>query len=173
MNIFVLDRDPVIAAQLHCDKHVVKMILETAQLLSTAHRILDGDITGQLPDEARDGILYRSTHQNHPSAIWARASSENYRWLVRLLRALCDEYHYRYGQHKRNPTHHKVVNSGLLNQLETLPENITDDAQTEFPQCMPDEYKDDDVVKAYRKYYLGEKANILIYTTRPTPEWIK
>ena len=78
MNIFYLDEDPILAAQMHCDKHVVKMILESAQLLSTAHRLLDGN---KLADERG---LYKATHINHPSSIWVRKSSENYYWLWNL-----------------------------------------------------------------------------------------
>ena len=80
MNIFYLDRDPHEAARLQCDKHVVKMILETAQLLSTAHNELDG---GQ--------IAYKTTHKNHPSAVWARKSLDNYLWLYRHLEGLGSE----------------------------------------------------------------------------------
>ena len=82
MNIFYLDRNPVIAAQMMCDKHVVKMILESAQMLSTAHRVLDGD------DRANETGLYKMAHKNHPSTIWVRASSENYRWLWKHFDAL-------------------------------------------------------------------------------------
>jgi hypothetical protein len=81
MNIFFLSEDPYEAARMQVDKHVVKMILESAQLLSTAHRILDGDDQGVLPDfETR--LFYRATHKNHPSAKWIRESVENYNWLV-------------------------------------------------------------------------------------------
>ena len=79
MNIFYLDEDPVLAAQMHCDKHVVKMILESAQLLSTAHLLIDGD---ELADERG---LYKATHKNHPSSKWVRDSSENYEWLWNLF----------------------------------------------------------------------------------------
>jgi hypothetical protein len=86
MNIFYLHPDPKTAAKMHCDTHCVKMVLETAQLLSTAHRELDGD---ELSD--RRG-LYKSTHRNHPSAVWARANRENYDWLVGLFKGLLEEY---------------------------------------------------------------------------------
>ena len=120
MNRFVLDEDPVAAAQMHCDKHVVKMILEEAQMLSTAHRVIDhfAILTHRpdgkrsrtewvLRDNALDGLLYRSTHVNHPCSAWVRASSANYDWARRLLRALSDEYTYRYGRE------HAVRRSGL------------------------------------------------------------
>jgi hypothetical protein len=89
MNIFYVHPDPVICAQQHVDKHVVKMILEYAQLLSTAHRVLDGSISVGVSDKGRkktsykladdrDAVLYSATHLNHPSAKWARHSLANY-----------------------------------------------------------------------------------------------
>ena len=118
MNIFYLHEDTKECAKQHLDKHVVKMILEYAQLLSTAHRFLDGiQVVGlsksgrkqtryELSDN-RDGILYSATHINHPSAIWVRKSKENYIWLSNMLLALCGEYTYRYGKT------HKVERDGL------------------------------------------------------------
>ena len=93
MNIFYLDRHPIKAAQMMCDKHVVKMILESAQMLSTAHRVLDGD---EYADEVG---LYKMAHKNHPSTIWVRSSLENYTWLYDHMVALMVEYTYRYGKH--------------------------------------------------------------------------
>ena len=107
MNIFYLSNDVQKCAEMHVDKHCVKMILEYAQLLSTAHRVLDGTLsigvskTGRkqtryvLPDN-RESILYASTHINHPSAIWCRKGIVQYRWLHNLLIELCKEYTYRY-----------------------------------------------------------------------------
>jgi len=135
MNIFYLDRDPHEAARLQCDRHVVKMILETAQLLSTAHNELDG---GQ--------IAYKSTHKNHPSAVWARASSQNYTWLQRHLMALGDEYTRRYGRV------HKTIQTHSQSLLEP-PRGISDGDFTDPPQCMPDECKRDDAVLGYQVYY--------------------
>ena len=139
MNIFYLSRDPCEAARLQCDRHVVKMILETAQLLSTAHNELDG---GQ--------IAYKSTHKNHPSAVWVRQSRHNYRWLRRHLKALGDEYTRRYGK----------VHATIQKHSEALlwpPNNIPDGDEsigfTDPPQCMPDECKRDDAVLAYQVYY--------------------
>lgn len=88
MNIFALSANPIEAAKLQCDKHVVKMILETAQMLSTAHRELGSKISEEL--------LYKKTHVNHPSAVWLRKSWPNYRWAVAHFEALCDEYTFRY-----------------------------------------------------------------------------
>lgn len=161
MNIFFLSNDPTEAAQYHGDKHNIKMILEQAQLLSTAHRVLDGDA-------AVDTSLYKSTHKNHPCAIWVRESASNYTWTYNLFAALCEEYTFRYGkQHK----------SGLLllDKLKILPKNIAHIGMTRPALAMPDDYKSDDPVKAYREYYIHDKLkkNIVQYNkNRPPPDWI-
>ena len=158
MNIFYLDECPVKSAKAHCDKHCVKMILETAQLLSTAHRELDGD------GYADTHSLYKATHKNHPSAIWVRASAANYDWTYRLLVELCDQYSYRYGKT------HKTEQ--LVKPLSHPPSNIpTDTAFTEPPQCMPDEYKRSDAVDAYRAYYHGDKAGFAEWRHSNPPVW--
>ena len=152
MNIFVLDLDPKTCAQYHCDKHVVKMIVETAQLLSTAHHI-NGS---QLASNDGSGLLYKKTHENHPCAIWARQSKENYQWLCRLGINLCSEYCARYGKvHKTE---------ALINLLcAYLPVSFPEIGLKEFKQCMPVNYHDEDVTLAYKSYYIGEKSNILQY----------
>lgn len=140
MNIFYLDRDPVHAAQMQCDRHVVKMILETAQLLSTAHIELDGE-----------QVAYRATHKNHPSAIWARQSVENYQWLYRHLQALGDTYTRRYGKvHKTIQTHSET--------LSRPPRAIPRAGFTDPPQCMYDRCKTVDTVAAYKAYYAAKAA---------------
>ena len=99
MNIFYLDNDPVRAAKAHCDMHVVKMILEYAQLLSTAHRLLDGKLIGKKYELDRyNDVIYKATHRNHPSAVWARSNSVHYEWLYSLFIACCNEYTERYGK---------------------------------------------------------------------------
>ena len=175
MNRFILDEDPQIAAEYHCDKHVVKMILEECQMLSTAHRILDGaeelgkSKTGRnvkrwiLPD-SRDKILYQATHVNHPCTQWAMATSANYMWSVSLLCCLLDEYAYRYGKH------HKCEE--LYPILQKPPKNIMSANRTWFPQAMPDDCKSiNNPVDGYRKYYIEHKARFAKWTSRPTPEW--
>ena len=112
MNIFYLDKDPRKAAEYHCDKHVVKMILESAQLMSSAHRVLDGvETLGQsasgrkskkwVLNDYRENILYKATHINHPSAVWSRGNIDHYRYLYDLFVFLTDEYNYRYGKHHK------------------------------------------------------------------------
>ena len=110
MNIFYLAEDPKVCAQYHCDKHVVKMILEYAQLLSTAHRVLDGKhtkvlsnsgkryVSNWIMDDSSDAVLYKVAHVSHPSNIWTRASGHHYIWLWRLWHELCLEYTERYGK---------------------------------------------------------------------------
>lgn len=181
MNIFYLDHNPVQAARGHLDKHVVKMILEYAQLLSTAHRVLDGkesvvlSKTGrkkkvwQLEDQAMDSIIYNATHMNHPSAVWARQHAVNYDYLYQLFIACCDEYTYRYGK-----VH--LTDSKLRNVLREIPKNIFNDNKTRIwlgpTPAMPDECKvAGDHLASYRKYYIDKKADMAMWTNREPPEW--
>jgi len=185
MNIFYVDRDPVVAAQCLVDKHVVKMILESAQLLSTAHRILDGEervqqrlIPGtlenpmyrkhrswKLPD-SRDDTMYQATHVNHPSAVWCRTSIENYLWLADHFHALLCEYTYRYGK-----IHKCALDISYL--LMSPPLELKEWDMTAMPSCMPDEYKvSDDPCTNYRMYYTIGKSKLHKWTKRQPPEWI-
>ena len=163
---------------MHVDKHCVKMILEYAQLLSTAHRILDGVLDIGITASGRkkkfyridsdlDDILYSATHANHPSAIWVRQSDQNYMWLCELLEELCVEYTYRYGKI------HKVEASGLMNTLKNnFPKNIPSGKFTEPTPAMPDEYKvAGDSIKSYYNYYLGAKTRMFSWKNRPTPQF--
>ena len=157
MNIFYLNRKPDIAAQMMCDKHVVKMILESAQMLSTAHRVLDGD-------EYADRVgLYKMTHKNHPSSITARSAHENYDWLWALMDALMKEYTYRYGKHH--------ATERMIHDLWKPPYNLPVGDFTDPPQCMPDYCKSGDVVTAYHKYYIMEKSDFATWKRRDKPEW--
>ena len=145
MNIFYLSTDPEKAAKYMYNKHVVKMILESAQLLCTAHIISDGE---------NANVPYKVTHKNHPSAIWARESVANYQWLYNHMMALGEEYTRRYG--KKHLTILKC--SGVLSKA---PANVTKSEFTEMPQCMPDQYKvPGNSVKAYWNYYEAEKVNV-------------
>lgn len=215
MNIFLLSNDPRIAAKYHCDKHVVKMLVEYAQLLSTAHRQLDGTpvllewedavtmngapwgstkrrknllvLEGESPyieyETTSTGdddnnvfetsigtptllgrLCYNSTHHNHPSAVWARKNSENYCFLRDLFLALSHEYTARYYKH------HAVEK--LFSTVLKFPKNIPiADELTPFPQAMPDQYKHEDPVQAYRNYYVGDKARFAKWTNTPVPKW--
>lgn len=162
MNIFFLDRDPAIAARLHCDKHVVKMILESAQLLSTAHRILDGE--DKILTDEREDVLYKATHVNHPSAVWTRSGVDQYRWVHDLLYFLIYEYRARYGKsHKTEKLQPHLLNA---------PYNINwEEPWTDPPQCMPEDVQQDNPVLAYRDYYAKYKSDIAKWAHGPEPVW--
>lgn len=174
MNIFVLDSDPKLAAQMMCDKHVVKMIVESAQLLSTVHRFLDGDEYISISKNGRrikrwshpkGNFLYKSVMLNHPCTIWTRESVYNYSWLAAHAYSLCDEYHHRYEKvHSTRP---------LIEWLRTNPpKNIPWVARTPYAQAMPDQYKvPGNAVAAYRAYYIGEKKRFAKWAYTKTPEW--
>ena len=176
MNIFALHTDPVIAAQMHCDKHVVKMIIEYAQLMSTAHRVLDGTMyldktknnrnikRWRLVDTISESEVYKASHINHPSGIWTRKTKANYEYLYTMFVALCEEYTIRYG--RKHLTQEK-----LEHILCTAPVNIPDGELTELPQAMPDDAKLPNVIEAYRNYYRVYKKDFAKWTKRQTPEW--
>jgi len=156
MNIFYLHKDPEVCAKSHCDKHVVKMILEYSQLLSTAHHELDGEPSID---------CYKPTHKNHPSAVWTRVNKSNYKWLWNLLDHTQAEYTHRYGKV------HATKRKGIVDNLKKYPHELADGDLTSIPQCMPDDYKDDSPVDAYRNYYLGDKAYMAKWTKRSQPKW--
>jgi hypothetical protein len=176
MNIFYLDKDTKICAEMHVDKHCVKMILEYAQLLSTAHRVLDGhesttlSVSGRKKKvwtigDHRDDVIYSATHINHPSAIWVRQSDKNYSWLFEMFQSLLKEYTYRYG---KNHACEK-----LLWALEVRPNNIPRGIFTEPTPAMPDHYKvAGDSIQSYKNYYLGDKTRMFSWKNRETPSWI-
>lgn len=147
MNIFVLDLDPYKAAQYHCDKHVVKMVLETAQILST--------ITGH---------GYRPTHLNHPCTVWARESTANFQWLYDLGLALGKEFYHRYRKRHKS--------SFVIAEQWPPPKSVPSGPLTPFALAMPDEFKTEDPVESYRAYYRVGKEHILWYTRRELPEWL-
>ena len=167
MNIFFLDNDPRVAAEYHNNKHVVKMILETAQLLSTAHRVLDGRLIGKkyVLDDDRETTLYKATHINHPSAIWCRSGIDQYRWTFDLFHHLLDEYTFRY-----NKEH---ASSRLIKPLWNAPNNINFEAPwTQATPAMPDECKvAGDSVESYRKYYILHKQRMAQWKKRAVPLW--
>jgi hypothetical protein len=175
MNIFYLNHNTELCAQEHVDKHVVKMILEYAQLLSTAHRFLDGisidgySKTGRkqtryvLSDD-RDTLLYASTHINHPSAVWVRQSQANYVWLYELFGWLCNEYTYRYGKHH--------ATARLDSELMIPPKNIPLGKFTEPTPAMPDNVKIiGDSIASYKNYYIKNKGHLASWKKRNIPEW--
>jgi hypothetical protein len=166
MNIFVLDRNPVLAAQQLCDKHVVKMVLESTQMLSTVAR-------KQRP-EMSEVRLYKPTHAKHPCTVWAGESAANTRWLIEHTEAMFEEYNTRFGRDKPEPEPHKSYEVfENAKWLLSLRGPIIDPSR--WALAMPDQYKDrsGDPVKSYRAYYVGEKAGFASWrrSTHGIPDW--
>jgi len=163
------------------------MILEYAQLLSTAHRILDGVVSFGVSQSGRkkviyvladnrDTVLYSATHINHPSAVWVRQSAQNYIWLAELLEECCKEYTHRYEKV------HKVERDGLMQALKNqFPTNISDGPFTEPTPAMPEDVKvlkevytdryELDSLASYRNYYIQNKTHLANWKKRDVPEW--
>lgn len=153
MNIFILDDDITLCARYHCDQHVVKMILESVQLLCTALN--------------KKGFTtpYKSTHMKHPCVLWVEESYDNFVWLTQLVHALNSEYQYRYDK----SSDHKSM--AVLAQIQGY--HYPSLGLTAFAQAMPDEYKiPGDAVSAYRRFYLGEKMGFARWTKRDIPDWL-
>lgn len=161
MNIFIFDYNPKRSAQQHCNRHCVKMIVEQVQILCTAHRVLDG---------SDNPMLYKLTHQNHPSAIWVRSSLANYRWVYNQTKALCKEYTFRYGKV------HKAEAEGLLALLSTPPKNINKTTKlyrNTFVKVVEPDCDIGDAVASYREYFNKHKQHIADWKKREAPDWYK
>ena len=158
MNIFVLDRDPRLAARAHCDTHVVKMAVETAQMLSTAHHVLESPTADH---------VYKPTHVNHPCNVWVRSAGGAYQWAAILLEELCREFERRRG--KPHGT------ARLLPLLSATPMQLLAGPYQlpPHPLAMPDEFKGDCPVAAYRAFYRHAKADIARWDWLPSsrPDW--
>lgn len=154
MNIFILDTDPKICASYHCDKHVVKMIVETAQILSTALHL-----------NGLENPPYKPTHKNHPCVQWAASSSSNFNWLLQLGFWLSTEYITRYG--KTHKSEEVILKCSELRHI------ITPKLQTPFTLCCPEEYKSSDPVETYRRYYKAEKSIFAKYKNSTTPKFMQ
>jgi hypothetical protein len=175
MNIFFLHFNQAKCARWHCDKHVVKMILETAQLLYTAHWILAIN-KGLLPSfktapphalEPRMRGYLPIRNDKHPSAIWARESLQHYRWLSIFGLALCNEYRYRFNDKKHSCENH------LRWLYMNAPPELFDNGWKDPPPAMPDIYKTSkNSIICYRKYYNEGKQSLLTYTGRHRPHWL-
>jgi len=151
MNIFILDRDIETNVKYYYDKHVIKMILEYTQILSTVCR-LNGIDMG-----------YKKTHTKHPSIKWTLKSKSNYIYLKALTKALHEEWQYRFNHTKNHKSYDVML---------TLPvPDIEDKGLTKFKAVMPDEYITDDIVKSYRDYYICEKSHLAEWTGRKAPSW--
>jgi hypothetical protein len=155
MNIFYLDEDVEKAARGHLDKHVVKMPLETAQILCTACHL----------NGVKD-VPYKETHKKHPCVKWAAESKENIEWLWTFGMALCEEYTHRY--EKTHACEGKVFEwFSKKEPLTAFPKK----RKTKHPMAMPEQYKSSDPVDSYRRYYREEKRRIAEWTKRDPPEW--
>ena len=158
MNIFMLDSDPALAAKYHCDRHTTKMLVEYAQLMSTAHRVID-----DIPNGV--GPFYRATHKNHPSAVWVRESINNYRWLYDLWVFLHREYQSRYGR-----DHASFVR--LSETLRQPPAGIPQIDGTPLRLAIANTaYHRSTPVESYRAYYNGDKARFARWKNGAIPKW--
>lgn len=181
MNIFVLDNDPIKAAQMLCDKHIPKMIVESAQMLSTAHRMLDGTPikrpsksgktiqTYYTLGEDKDDLYYLAVHKNHPCTVWTMESIQNYQWHHKHWEAMAYEYEFRRGRVHKTYELLKTI-------LWIPPHNISDKGLTEFPQAMnhyPQCKVPGNAVQAYRNYYHEAKPFAKWEWGRQAPEWWK
>ena len=159
MNIFYLHKDPREAARLQYNKHVVKMILESAQMLCTAHHCYGNKWQ-------KENVPYKQAHLNHPSTIWARRSKATYMWLYKHMMGLGYEYWLRYGKQ-----HLSISKCSMF--LSKPPVHIQGEEFVQPPQAMPDEYKDKCSIQAYWNYYIGDKKQIAnlkkerLYDKRP------
>jgi len=163
MNIFYLDDNPRLSAQQLCDKHVPKMLLETCQMLSTG-------IRSRL--EVKTDSLYKIAYPKHPSTMWVGESRKHFMWALEYARAVADEYTWRYGKMHKSER--------VVKWLEDNKEYIFkafEDVEPIFtrpPQCMPDQYKQEDTIEAYRSYYYGEKKYFAKWEKgRNKPEWFR
>ena len=173
MNIFYLDENPNSAAQYHGDKHVVRMVLETAQILSTAHHVLDGN-DNRSSQQALDRGLYRPSHFNHPTVQWVRELSDHYTWTWKFFVSLCDEFEFRTeGQAAQIiPTNRatEATTKQILQRPTILKQNLSVP-----PLVMPEEFHRDDAVESYRDYYFykWQKGIVSYEWGRRMPDWLK
>lgn len=162
MNIFALDEDTQLAAQAHVDKHVVKMITEYAQLLSSAHHVTQSPI--------RQSCMHLA-FENHPSAKWTRASFRNYEWLFSLYTALHDEFKFRYGKGHASYLNYaqalsqtpKLPDRRLMPVFLAMPDHLKLNPPTDFAGS----------VERYRQYYREHKQHLHSWKKRTPPAWLK
>jgi len=160
MNIFVLDKHPSVAARMHCDKHIPKMCVEAAQMMASALR-RHGATDEQMP-LTKKGTPYKGGYAHHPCTVWAGDSRSNFMWLYLHAITLCREYSKRFG--KVHACYEPIMHMKEHYLL------VPNGDRTPFAQAMPDEYRDDDVVKAYRRYYHSKQFAKWEKGT-PAPDW--
>ena len=180
MNIFILSDDPVEAARQQCDKHIVKMPVESAQMLSTVHRMIDGSETRKPSksgktmikywelDDSRENVLYKAVHYNHPCTVWSRESVANYLWHFEHFRALLNEFSRRFGK-----THKSEM---LLDALSMPPVNLRGDKMTAYKLAMnsaPWCIDPSDPIGSYRKFYITKRSRFEMKWEKgtPAPDW--
>lgn len=178
MNIFYLNYNPKTCAQMHNDSHCSKMIIEYAQLMSTAHRVLDGteyyDRTKngrrikrwRLDDDVMETTLYKASHINHPSGIWTRKSKQNYLWLYDMWTELNTEFMWRYEKNASHESYRK-----LHEVLATPPKHMYDSGFCEPFPAMPDDVKNESSIKSYKDYYIKYKQHLAKWKKRGAPFW--
>lgn len=169
MNIFILSLNKRHAARYHCDKHIVKMPLETAQLLYTVLQLMGGSIE-YAPLTTTGNRGYKPTHTKHPCVLWLKESLSNFRWLCEFGIELCREYTYRYNRVHACQKHIEWLSTQTPPDLPNVgltPFKLAIN-RDKYPQLHT--YKD--AVLAYRAYYISDKAHLLKYTNRELPHWI-
>ena len=164
MNIFVLDENPITAAEMHCDKHVPKMCVEAAQMMASALR--RHGVTDEEMPLTKAGKPYKGGYAHHPCTVWAGNSGANFVWLAQYGLALCGEYTKRFN--KQHACHEPI--SKMYSIWTTSWSRVPYGKLTPFAQAMPDEYRDDDAVKAYRAYYHSKQFAKWEKGT-PAPDW--
>jgi hypothetical protein len=165
MNIFILDTNPVLAARMHCDKHVPKMCVEAAQMMASALR-RHGATDEQMP-LTKSGTPYKGGYAHHPCTVWAGDCEGNFNWLAHHAVALCEEYSMRFG--KRHACHDPIIDMSAL-EMTLNPNRVEPMPLTPFAQAMPDEYRNDDAVVAYQAYYHSKQFAKWEKGT-PAPDW--
>jgi len=165
MNLFILSLCFRECAEWMFDKHISKMIVEAVQMLSTAKRVLD-----PLEEGVESGI-YKISHKNHPVSIWIRTSLENYLWTLDMVDAMHEEWRFRYG-HPETKVHASYKIAQYLREAAPSADLFPERGLTPFAQAMPDEYKGEDAVEAYRKYYQSpDKKRLASWKRRTPPGW--
>lgn len=181
MNLFILSECPIEAAQMQCDKHINKMTVESAQMLSTAHRMLDG-YSEKRPSKSGkrlstywahpelDDVLYKAVHHHHPCTVWTMETSDNYKWHYAHFITLAEEFEHRYGKQHKTFVQLKDI-------LKDTPKNIAVGPMTDWPLAMkanPECMFDGEAVRSYRVYYQTKQDRFkMVWTKRSTPEWFK
>ena len=163
MNIFVLDENPITAATMMCDKHIPKMIVESAQMMASAVRRWGA--TDDVMPLTKAGKPYKGGYANHPCTVWAGDTFGNFSWLTDHAIALCVEYTSRFG--KVHACADPITTLWRVGIDWVGEDDLT---TTPFALAMPDEYRDDNAVRAYRAYYHSKHFAKWEKGT-PAPEW--